>query len=68
LAVRAKFAPDLTAQQRSECVTQLRALRDHAFSLLINEKLSADESFLILQALIHNVIVEFETASGPTRT
>jgi TRAP-type uncharacterized transport system substrate-binding protein len=68
LAIRAKFSSDLTAQQRSECVTQLRALRDHAFSLLINEKLSADESFQILQVLIHNVILEFETPSGSAPT
>jgi TRAP-type uncharacterized transport system substrate-binding protein len=68
LAIRAKFSLELTTQQRIECVTQLRALRDHAFSLLIDEKLAADESFQILQILIHNVILEFETASGPTGT
>jgi hypothetical protein len=37
-------------------------LRDRAFAQLIDEKLSADESFRILQALIHDVIRECETS------
>ena len=70
LAVRANVSPNLSAQQRRSFVGQLRALRDRAFSLLISEKLSADESFRILQTLISDVIHELETVlrtrSGPT--
>lgn len=67
LAVRARFSPALTAQERSACIAELRALRDRAFTLLIDEKLSADESFRILQDLVYNVIRELETAEQPRR-
>jgi TRAP-type uncharacterized transport system substrate-binding protein len=64
LAVRAQVSPSLSAQQRRFLVGQLRALRDRAFSLLISEKLSADESFRILQTLIADVIRELETPNA----
>jgi len=64
LAVRANVSPNLSAQQRRDLVGQLRALRDRAFSLLISEKLSADESFRILQTLIADVIHELETPAA----
>jgi hypothetical protein len=60
LEVRAKLAQNPTAEQRAECMVELRALRDEAFSLLIKEKLAADESFRILQALTRDVIRECE--------
>jgi hypothetical protein len=39
-------------------------LRERAFSLLIQEKLSADDSFQILQSLIANVILEFDSRAA----
>lgn len=60
LDIRAKFPSDPTPQQREECLTQLRGLRERAFRLLIDEKLSADESFRILQALVRNLVGELE--------
>ncbi len=65
LAVRAKVSAELSGEQRRACATQLRALRDYAFSLLIKEKLSADESFRILQTLIADVINELEKLPDP---
>jgi hypothetical protein len=62
LAIRAKLAQGQSAQQRAACMTEARGLRDRAFAQLIDEKLSADESFRILQALIHDVIRECETS------
>ena len=64
LAIRAKASQGLSPEQRRVCVAELRALRDHAFTLLMNEKLLADESFRILQALIGEVMQELETAGG----
>ena len=61
LAIRAKLAQGSDPQQRAECMTEARSLRDRAFAQLIDEKLSADESFRILQALVHDVIRESET-------
>ncbi len=66
LAVRAKVSPDLSVEQRRLLVKQVRALRDRAFSLLINEKLSANESFRILQTLIGDIIHELEAPRAAT--
>ncbi len=60
LAIRAKLLQEQDAQQRRIGIAELRTLRDRAFSLLINEKLSADESFRILQNLIGDLIHEFD--------
>ena len=60
LAVRAKVSPDLSVEERRLLAKQVRALRDRAFSLLIKEKLSADDSFRILQTLIGDIIDELE--------
>ena len=65
LAIRAKLAPESTPSQRAQCMTEARNLRDRAFAKLIDEKLSADESFRIFQALIHDVIRESETPPAP---
>jgi hypothetical protein len=35
-------------------------MRERAFRLLIEEKLSADESFRILQALVRSLVAEVE--------
>jgi TRAP-type uncharacterized transport system substrate-binding protein len=61
LEVRSKLANERSAQRRRAYVTELRALRADAFSLLIKEKLAPDDSFRILQALIYDVIREAET-------
>jgi TRAP-type uncharacterized transport system substrate-binding protein len=64
LAIRAKASQGLSPEQRRVCVAELRTLRDHAFTLLMNEKLLADESFRILQALIGEVMQELERPEG----
>ena len=67
LAIRAQSAEELSAEQRLECGTRLRALADRAFKLLMEDKLAANESFRILQALIRDVLQEIENPSRPTR-
>jgi hypothetical protein len=74
LEIRSKLAQERDTERRRAYVTELRALRAEAFSLLIKEKLAADDSFRILQALIYDVIREAETpfaempaASEPAR-
>jgi hypothetical protein len=61
LAIRAKLTQGSEPQHRAQCMTEARNLRDRAFAQLIDERLSADESFRILQALVHDVIRECET-------
>jgi hypothetical protein len=58
LAIRAKLADEQSVERRNQYMAELRTLRDDAFALLINEKLAADDSFRILQALIYDVIRE----------
>jgi len=65
LEIRAKLAQEPSSERRREFVTDLRKLRDEAFSLLINEKLAADDSFRILQALIYDIIREAELPPVP---
>jgi len=66
LEIRAKLAHERSAEQRRAYVRDLRALRAEAFSLLIDEKLAADDSFRILQALIYEVIREAEAPFAET--
>jgi hypothetical protein len=61
LEIRSKLAQERIAERRRAYVIELRQLRTEAFSLLIKEKLAADDSFRILQALIYDVIREAET-------
>ena len=58
LAIRSKLAEEPSVERRLQYQAELRALRDDAFAQLMNEKLSADDSFRILQALIYDVIRE----------
>ena len=66
LEIRRKLAQETSPERRSEYVTELRGLRADAFSLLIKEKLAADDSFRILQALIYDIIREGEAPMAAT--
>ena len=59
----------LSAEQRLACSARLRAVADRAFKLLMEDKLAANESFRILQALIRDVSQEIEkpVANRPVR-
>jgi hypothetical protein len=60
LTIRASLPPTPTVEQREACLAKLREMRERAFRLLIEEKLSADESFRILQALVRSLVAEVE--------
>jgi hypothetical protein len=62
LAIRARTAGGLRGEERRRSVTELQALRESAFRLLIDEKLRADESFRILQSLMSEVLEELQTS------
>jgi hypothetical protein len=64
LDIRASLPSQPTPQQREECVRKLLDMRERAFRLLIDEKLSADESFRILQALVRGLVSELERKRG----
>jgi TRAP-type uncharacterized transport system substrate-binding protein len=65
LEIRGKLAQEQNPERRKEFVKPLRELRAEAFRLLIKEKLAADDSFRILQALIYDIIRECESPPQP---
>jgi hypothetical protein len=65
LEIRAKLAQEASPERRREFVTELRELLAEAFSLLMKEKLAADDSFRILQALIYDIVREAEMPPVP---
>jgi TRAP-type uncharacterized transport system substrate-binding protein len=65
LEIRGKLAHETSPERRGAFVFELRALRADAFKLLIDEKLAADDSFRILQALIYDIIREGEGPAQP---
>ena len=52
-----------TEAERQTAASQLRALQDEAFDLLVNEKLAADESFMIFITLSNEVLHQLEVES-----
>lgn len=65
LEIRGKLAHETSPEARRAFVNELRALRADAFKLLIDEKLAADDSFRILQALIYDIIREADAPPQP---
>ena len=65
LEIRGKLTQERNPERRKEFVKPLRDLRAEAFKLLIKEKLAADDSFRILQALIYDIIRECESPPQP---
>lgn len=57
-----------TEDERQTAATQVRALQDEAFDLLVNEKLAADESFMIFMTLSNEVLHQLgeQTTTAPT--
>jgi hypothetical protein len=66
LAIRAKLAQESGAERRSQYMAELRTLRDNTFSLLIKEKLAADDSFRIFQSLLYDITRECEAPAPGT--
>lgn len=54
-----------TTEERRESVSRVRALQTEAFTLLVDEKLAADESFRIFITLSNDIIEELKDASAP---
>jgi hypothetical protein len=63
--LRTGITHDSSSQQRIEVISKLRVLEKHAFQLLVDEKLAADESFRIFITLINDIIRELKEPSAP---
>ncbi len=53
-----------TEEERQAAVARVRGLQDEAFDLLVNEKLAADESFMIFITLSNEVLHQLELESA----
>lgn len=58
IEIRNNISVSDTPEQRAEAVEKLKALQNDAFAQLMDEKLSADESFRIFVALSNDVMYE----------
>ena len=55
--IRDSLGENSTAK-KSECINELKIIEREAFQLLIDEKVSADSSFLIFETLLHDTIAQ----------
>ena len=51
--------------ERRNVITEMRTLQTHAFELLVDEKLAADESFRIFITLSNDIISELKEPAAP---
>lgn len=63
IEIRKSLRSVMTEEERQEALSRVRALQDEAFDLLVNEKLAADESFVILMTLSNEVLHQLEAES-----
>ena len=62
IRIRDSVAPDGAEPTRRAAVEEIRKLQNHAYELLVHEKLAADESFRIFVELTNNAIDEINAA------
>ncbi|MDJ0916998.1 MAG: TAXI family TRAP transporter solute-binding subunit [Woeseiaceae bacterium] len=60
IEVRDSVGPDASRDERNAAVEKIRELQNHGFELLVDEKLSADESFRIFIELSNDSIEEIQ--------
>ncbi|MDX1403597.1 MAG: TAXI family TRAP transporter solute-binding subunit [Woeseiaceae bacterium] len=68
IAIRHSVTESSSADERLAAIRKIRELQDTAFDLLVDEKLSADESFRIFVSLSNDALRDLELAgraSGP---
>ena len=62
IRIRDSVAPDGAETARRAVVEEIRKLQNHAYELLVHEKLAADESFRIFVELTNTAIHEINAA------
>lgn len=64
IEIRKSLKAMSTEDERRSAASRVRALQDEAFDLLVNEKLAADESFMIFVTLSNEVLHQLEVESA----
>ena len=60
MAIRDSISEHSSAAEKAAAVERVRRLQNEAFDMLINEKLSADESFRIFVTLSNDIVAQLE--------
>lgn len=64
IAIRNALGEFDSDEQRAAAAQKIKALQDKAFEMLVDEKLSADESFRIFITLANDVLRQLGATSG----
>jgi TRAP-type uncharacterized transport system substrate-binding protein len=64
MAIRESISGSATSDERATAIQKIRELQTKAFEMLVDEKLSADESFRIFVSLSNDVLHELNVDSG----
>ena len=64
MAIRQSISGSATSDERTTAIQKIRELQTKAFEMLVDEKLSADESFRIFVSLSNDVLHELDVDSG----
>jgi hypothetical protein len=64
IAIRSSLGQSSSEDERSAAARKIRDLQNTAFEMLIDEKLSADESFRIFLSLSNDALRDLETIPG----
>jgi hypothetical protein len=64
MAIRQSISGSATSDERTTAIQKIRELQTKAFEMLVDEKLSADESFRIFVSLSNDVLHELDVKSG----
>jgi hypothetical protein len=64
IKIRNSVSPQSSEAERAEAIAKIKALKDHGFEQLVDEKLAADESFRIFIELTNDTITELQKRSG----
>ncbi len=67
IAIRSALGDAATEHERDEASQKIRSLQDKAFEMLVDEKLSADESFRIFISLSNDVLRQLGAAAGESQ-
>lgn len=64
ISIRKSVSPQSSEAERDEAIAKIKALRDHGFEQLVDEKLAANESFRIFIELTNDTISELKNVGG----
>lgn len=68
IGLRSSLGQNVGVDEKESAISEIRALQDRAFDMLVHEKLAADESFRIFITLANDTIDEFSQSLAQTES